>query len=145
MAFQGLATIVVEQITPSLVRISGPGLDLFPGTSGTIGLSAATGVAPDVILPSTLLVPVATFNGQPISLQAGHRVQVTPASAGPLTNLQPSVVKTGTTPQDFRITVTNTNANLTTQDLEIYVEVVAPATGPGHVHVHVDAEVDVGQ
>jgi hypothetical protein len=144
MAFQGLATVVVEQLTPNLIRISGPGLDLLPGTSGTIGLSAAAGTVPDVRLPATLLIPVATFAGQPISLQAGHRVQVTPDSAGPLTNLQPSVAKTGTTPQDFRITITNTNANLTTQDLEIYVEVVGKLEHGDHVRVHVDADVEVG-
>ncbi len=70
---------------------------------------------------------------------------------GPLTNLPPSIEKTGTTPADFQILVTNTNTSLTTQSLEIYVEAVTkaarnvrvgPIVGPVVTIVEGNAEIE---
>lgn len=136
MAFQGLGTLVVELVTPNLVRLTGPGFNLFPGQSGFIGLAQIQGT-PDITLPSAFTAPQLA-----VPLRASIRVQVTPmgASDGPFTNLACSVAKTGDSPADFLITLTNTNANETTQDLEIYVESTPEpkATGSGTVNIVVN-------
>jgi hypothetical protein len=75
------------------------------------------------VLPLPFWTIAAAMCGSLVSLRAAVEVRICPESAGPLTNLQPSVTKTGETAGDFRITVKNTNTGLATQSLEIYVEV----------------------
>jgi hypothetical protein len=123
MSFIG--TPLVQLITPTLVRIVG--VSLAANTGGTIGLATAA-VAPDVALPPGFQLPA--FQGQPVALVAGVRVTVEPESGGPFTNLPPSIEKTGTTEEDFRILITNTKVDETTQTLEIYVESVSSARSP---------------
>lgn len=123
MSFTGTPTF--EQLTANLIRITG--LSLAVNTPGTIGLPEATGTPPDVLLPPSFKSPPLSFEGDPVSLQARIRVTLEPESSGPLTNLPPSIEKTGTTPEDFRITITNTNTSLATQTLEIYVQAVTKA------------------
>ncbi len=125
MSFTG--TPVIEQITPNLVRITG--IDLASEVAGTIGFEEATGTPPDIFLPGFFEAPSITFQNNPVPLQASIRVSIEPVSALGLTNLPPSIAKTGTTKEDFRITVTNTRVGLGTQTLEIYVESQAIVTG----------------
>lgn len=127
MSFIG--TPVIEMINKNLARITG--ISLASQVSGTIGLPQASGTPPDITLPSSFKAPTLSFEGDPVSLQARIVVSLEPVSGapGPLTNLPPSIEKTGTTPEDFRITVTNTNTSLTTQALEIYVQAVTKAGG----------------
>lgn len=117
MSFTG--TPIIQQITPHFVRITGIALE--SEDSGTIGLFGATGAAPDITLPEAFLAPPVTFDGTEVPLAARIHVSFVPVSAGPLTNLPPSVAKTGTTVADFRTTLTNTNTSLASQSLEIYV------------------------
>ncbi len=119
MAFIGSPSF--DQVSPRLLRISGIGLP--PDTSGTIGLRDNDPSPPDVVLPIGFWTIAAALCGSLVSLRAAVEVRISPESAGPLTNLQPSVVKTGETPGDFRITIKNTNTSLATQTLEIYIQV----------------------
>src|SRR5262249_35593244 len=103
MAFTG--TAVPKQISDSIVRVTGLSLGGGP-VSGTIGLHEQTGVAPDVILPIGFQPRTYLYANVPglVSLQDSIKVDVIPA--GPVVNsLQVDVVKSGTTPADFRITV----------------------------------------
>jgi len=119
MSFTG--TPVIQQISSHLIRITG--IDLAPaGTTGTIGLFEATGTPPDIRLPASFRAPEVSFQGVAVPLQASIRVGVEPVSAAGLTNLPPSIAKTGTTPEDFRVTLTNTKVDLFTQTLEVYIE-----------------------
>ncbi len=122
MAFGGTPTIV--QVNDRLVRITGVNL-ASANTSGTIRLTG--GPASDLTLPANFHASGFTYNGSPVSIQDAVRVNINPVSAGPLTNLQPSVSKTGTTQSDFQITITNTSASLTTQTLEIEISFDGPA------------------
>lgn len=118
MAFGG--TPVVTQINDHEVRITG--VDLAnANTEGTIGLTGATGTPPDITLPATFRAAPYTYQGNPVALQDSIDVNINPTTHGPLTNLQPSVEKTGTAAADFRIGIFNTSASLTTQTLEIVV------------------------
>ena len=126
MAFTG--TPVVEQLNDHLVRITG--ITLALSASGTIGLTGATGTAPDITLPANFSAGVYSYNGSSVSLQTQIICWTPiPASAGPLTNLPCSVGKTGTALTDFRITITNTNTGLATQSLEIYIMRAVPFVG----------------
>jgi hypothetical protein len=124
MSFTG--TPIFEQLTPNLIRITELTLDSL--ASGTIGLHESTG-SPDVRLPASFKAPALSFDGDPVSLAARILISIEPISGapGPLTNLPPSREKTGTTPEDFLVTVTNTNTSLPTQTLEIYVQAVTKA------------------
>jgi hypothetical protein len=125
MAFIG--TPVLELVTPNLVRITG--VSLAANASGTIGFADASGSPlPEVVLPRGFRVP--SGQGHLVALTDGIRVTVTPVSAGPFTNLPPSIVKAGTTPEDFTIGITNTKVDETTQTLEIYIESVSSAKSP---------------
>lgn len=91
--------------------------------------------------------PSASFGGQQVSLAALVRVEVHPASTGPRTNLPPSVEKSGTTPQDFRVRITNTKTDEVTQALEVYVTLLGEVDAGHGVVVEVvdspDARVTV--
>lgn len=112
-------TPIIEQISATELRITG--VSLPPTLSGTIGFSQSVN-NPNILLPEEFSAPSVEFQGEDVSLAALVKVSIGPDSAGPFTNLQPSVSKTITTsPEDFLIKITNTNVNLTTQDLEIYI------------------------
>jgi len=119
MAFTG--TPVVTQINDRTVRITGISV-AAANTVGTIGLAGATGTPPDIKLPSTFIAVAGDYLGQAIGLQDSIDVNINAVSAGALTNLMPSVAKTGTTQTDFRVSVTNTSASLATQTLEIVIQ-----------------------
>jgi len=118
MAFGG--TPVVLQINDHEVRITGVNL-AAANTEGTIGLTGATGTPPDITLPATFRAAPYLYQGNTVGLADSIDVNINPTTHGPLTNLQPSVEKTGTTVEDFRIGIFNTSASLTTQDLEIVI------------------------
>lgn len=117
MAFTGTPTI--KQISDSEVRITG--LSLIAGATGTIGLAGATGSAPDVEIPESFKTEHYTYGGQPVTFQDAIEAIAIPAATGVATAIPVSIVKTGTTVGDFRISFTNTQGSLATPDLEIYV------------------------
>ena len=120
MAFTGVA--VVKQIADNLVRITGVSL-AAEGAAGTIAFDESVAV-PGVRLPAgfkprTYDLPDAAAD---VSLQDSVQVLITFTNAGALYEAI-SVVKTGTKPTDFLITLTN-NAAVEGGDsgeLEIYV------------------------
>jgi len=124
MAFTG--TPVVTLVSDGLVRIHiGSGeedaFSLAEGASGTITLAEAT-VAGDVSLPAAFK-PRTYVNGtgDSVALQDSIQVELTYVDAG-ITTQPIRVVKTGTTPLNFLITLTNdSTAELASQGLEIYV------------------------
>lgn len=124
MSFIGTATI--EKISSDVLRITG--LSLPAGTEGVLGLSDASGSpTPDLLLPPSFRPEEFTFDGQTVPLVASVKVSVEPVTTGPLTNLPPSITKTGATSAGFRIAIKNTKVDLTTQELEIYVAFLRPA------------------
>jgi hypothetical protein len=140
MAFNG--TPIFEQISPTELRLTG--LSLSANTAGIIGFSTASGSpTPDVLLPDTFVAPEASFGGDPIALAALVKVDIEPVTAAGLTNLPPSIEKTGETSVDFRIKITNTKVDLTTQEMEIYFTLLGQAsTGPA-IAVNVQDSHDV--
>lgn len=110
MPFTG--TPIVKEITDNLVRITG--ISLAGGDSGTIGLHEAVpimSVSPDIRLPVGFKPRIYEFSNIPalVSLQDSVQVYfnyILPGSVVPVV----SVVKTGTTPQDFLIVMANTSA-----------------------------------
>lgn len=115
MAFTGSAT--VKAVSDRIVRITG--LSLAGNASGIIGLNGATGSAPDVKTPATFQPSPYNYDGSVVALQDAISVSIAPdaAVANPL---QVFAAKTGTTPADFRITVTNSSGSAT-PELEFYV------------------------
>ena len=111
MAFTG--TAVIKQVSDSIVRITG--LSLATTVSGTIALTGHTGATPDVTLTEHY-----AYLGSNVPFVDAIEVLVQAATvlAG-APNI--TVVKTGTTLADFRITLTNGFASLS-QGLEIYVK-----------------------
>lgn len=122
MAFTG--SPVVTQLNDNELRITGVSLD--HSAVGTIGLNGASGGAPDITLPATFRASAYTYQGNPVGLQDSVDAVVNMVSAGPLTNLMPSISKTGTTVADFRISITNTNTTDNTQTLEILITITRP-------------------
>lgn len=115
MAFTGVA--VVEQIADNIVRITGVSLEaLQTGTIGLNGYGASSGAA-DIELPAGF-VPA---NYADVSLQ--DQVKVTFV---PITQVQTAipirVLKTGTKPLDFLVSMVNDHASLASPQYEIYVE-----------------------
>jgi len=116
MAFTGTPTF--QMVSDSICRITG--LSLAAATAGTIGLTGATGSAPDVTLPAQFKTEHYAYLGTDVPFQAFIDCEVKPVTA--LTNFSvPAVAKTGTTVADFRITVTNSFGS-TSPGLEIYVK-----------------------
>jgi len=125
MAFSGTPT--VTQVSDTELRITG--VSLAASAVGTIGLTGATGTPPDITLPATFRAAPYTYQAVAIGLQDEITVVINPVSAGPLTNLQPSVSKTGTAVTDFRISIENTNSGSATQTLEIIVRTARGKVG----------------
>jgi hypothetical protein len=96
-------------------------LSLASDASGTIGLFRST-LGPEVRLPQSFSAESYAFEGGIVGLtdvlQIDFTLGLTP---GGFTNLMPSVQMSGTTPEDFGITVTNTNTSEPTQPLTIRV------------------------
>jgi len=131
MPFVG--TPVLELVGDRELRLTG--ISLQASVTGTIGLFQATGVAPDIKLPESFVVDAYTYGGVAQSISAGLQVVVVPATAGPVTNLPVSVVKSGTTQADWRVSIVNTNSGLQTQDMEIWFRFIGGGrvTNPGRV------------
>jgi hypothetical protein len=151
-------TAVIEQISTTELRITGLVLPAnistgdSPDAVGTIGFSNAGGTrpAPDLALPDTFVPPSVSFNGAPVSLRALVKVDIEPESAGPFTNLPPSIEKTGEG-EDFRITITNTKVGEATQTLEIYLTLLGQGSATPGISVSVQdspearVEISVGR
>ncbi len=105
MAFTG--TAATKQISDGIVRITG--LSLGAGASGTIGLSGATGSAPEVLLPASFDPEPYSRGGVDITLADMLLAETIPAAVGTATSIPISIVKSGTTDADFRFTLTNTS------------------------------------
>lgn len=118
MAFTG--TAVVKQVADGIVRITG--LSLAAGASGTIGLAGATGTTPGVTLPASFKTVHYTYGGVNVPFADSIDVTALPAATGVATAIPTAVVKSGTTVEDFRATITNTHGSLATPNLEIYVK-----------------------
>lgn len=116
MAFTG--TPVVTQISDSVVRITG--VSLASGATGIVGLAAHTGAAVDVALPHAFLTEHYTFLAHTVTFQDCLHASVGAAASAASFQL-PSVVKSGTTVQDFRFTFANAFASATPA-LEIYIK-----------------------
>jgi hypothetical protein len=103
MAFFGAA--ILTQASDRIVRIIGLSLPAGAG-SGTIGLAGFTGTPPDVRLPAAFKTEHYAYLGKPVPLVDAIEVTYVPntsfATAVPI-----SIVKTGTTVGDFRITFQN--------------------------------------
>ena len=121
MAFTGVA--IVKQVSDREVRITGVSL-ASEGGAGTIGLFEKD-VAPDVRLPAGFQ-PREYDNpdaAAKVTLQDSIKVTFNYKNAG-ATAQAISTVKTGTTPDDFVVTMTN-NAAIeggNSGELEIFVE-----------------------
>lgn len=117
MAFTG--TAVVKQITDQIVRITG--LSLAAGAAGTIGLTGETGTAPGVTLPASFKTEHYAYLGVNVPFADSIECTAEAAAVGVATAIPVSVVKSGTSVADFRITITNTHGSLATPNLEIMV------------------------
>ena len=102
---------VVTEITDGLFLITGVALAL--SASGTISLSGGTGEA-KMTAPNWGAEGTKTIGQQTQVIT--NRTTAVPATATPL-----RVVKSGTTPTDFLITVTNDDGAAASGSLEIYV------------------------
>lgn len=117
MAFTG--TPAVQKINDRKFRIAG-GITLAGDASGTIGFSDKT-VAAEVSLPAPNWDPYSLPDGSTVSLI--EAIEVSIALTTDVTSAVPiSVVKTGTTHQDFVITLHNDSAATVSAELEIWVE-----------------------
>ena len=126
-------TPVIEQVSSRVLRITGSpdqAVTLSPNASATLGFSVAEGALPDLVFPEGFAAPSASFGGVQVSLAALVKVDVSPISVGPRTNLPPTVEKFGTTAQDFRVRITNTKTDEVTQALEIYVSLLGGEGDP---------------
>jgi hypothetical protein len=116
MAFIKTDTFEMAQLSQTSVWIGG--LQLLPNNStGTIAFFGSD-VDADIVLPEGF---APTSDGP---MRGVVRVLTVPNSAGPLTNLPDSVTKTGSSVEDFLITLTNTKVDLNTQVFEVYVDLV---------------------
>lgn len=116
MAFTG--TPVVVQLSDRLARITG--LSLAAGASGTIGLFRNSGT-PGVRLPAAFQPSNYQAEGHTVTLQDAVQCTWENAAVGVATAVPLAVVKTGTTDEDFAITMTNTHGSLACPVQEIMV------------------------
>jgi hypothetical protein len=80
---------------------------------------------PEVRLPQAFAAAPYLFEGGIIELADAVQIDFTLGlTPGAFTNLQPSVQMSGTTPENFEITITNTNDHEPTQPLTIHVKYV---------------------
>lgn len=117
MSFTGTSSIL--QLSESELVIHG--LSLASDASGRIGLFRST-LGPEVRLPQSFFAEAYHYLegivGLGDAIQVDFTLGLTP---GGFTNLLPSVQMSGTTPEDFEITITNTNTGEATQPLTIRI------------------------
>jgi len=112
--------------TPSILQLSAHelvihGLSLASDASGRIGLFRST-LSPEVRLPQSFFAESYHYQEGIVGLGDVLLVDFTLGlTPGGFTNLMPSVQTSGTTPEDFEITITNTNTSEPTQPLTIRV------------------------
>jgi hypothetical protein len=112
--------------TPSILQLSERevvihGLSLASDASGRIGLFRST-LNPEVRLPQAFVAEPYHYQGGIIRLSDAVQIDFTLGlTPGGFTNLMPSVQTSGTTPEDFEVTITNTNTGEPTQPLTIRV------------------------
>ncbi len=106
---------VVTKITDGLVRITAD--SLASGATGTIGLFPSTAGGGVVLLPEGCEWGAYTD----VTLQDAVQVQINPTSDVSNYGIPMRVVKTGSTPEDFLITITNDSAATASAALELYV------------------------
>jgi hypothetical protein len=114
MAFTGSATIL--QVSDRKVRITG--LSLASAAVGTISLSGGTGA---VKLPHAFKASAYVAEEHTVNLQDSIQASIIPTTAV-ATAIPVEIVKTGTTPTDFLISLTNNHGSLASPNLEIYIE-----------------------
>jgi hypothetical protein len=117
---------LVRLVSDGLIRLVNNGMTevdfgLAEGASGTITLDEATVPGEVVLLPAFRPRTYENSAGQKISLQDSVQVEI--VFTGQQTVSQPvRVVKTGTTPLDFLITLTNdSNSELSAVEFEVYI------------------------
>lgn len=127
MAFTlGAPAAVVKLVSERVVRISQIANPETPfrlanGATGTIGLAEKT-VAGDITLPAGFQPrPYERPDGAIVSLQDSISVKVFDGSNPVATQAPLGIVKSGTTPEDFEISIENSGAAASGQ-LEIYIE-----------------------
>ena len=119
-----IGTAVITPIKDNMVRVTGLSLGILGDGSGigTIGLHGFTGTAPDVVLPATFKPVPYSYPTSPVTevtLQDSVRCEYSFVDNDEqVENL--IVIKTGTTTQDFRITLRNTGGSASS-GLEFYV------------------------
>lgn len=117
MSFTGTASIL--QLSEQELVIHG--LSLASDASGRIGLFRST-LGPEIRLPQSFFAEAYHYQegivGLGDALQVDFTLGLTP---GGFTNLLPSVQISGTTPEDFEITIKNTNTGEATQPLTIRI------------------------
>lgn len=117
MAFTGAATI--KKISDNLFRITGVSLGI--GAAGTIALSQnAAASEVDITAPGWEKYDSVGLHGGTVSLAEAVSVTVNDIDVAGTTVEPVVIVKTGTVPTDFLITLTNRDA-AATGTLEIYV------------------------
>lgn len=117
MAFTGAA--VITKISDTLFRITGVSLDA--AASGTIALAGNAAAAEvDITAPDWDVYDVPGAHGGQVTLNESVQVTYQVAETGQAVTEPLSVVKTGTVPSDFLITLTNPDA-AASGALEIYV------------------------
>jgi hypothetical protein len=122
MSFTGTPHIL--QLSESELVIHG--LSLASDAAGTIGLFRST-LSPEVRLPQSFAAEAYPFQGGIVGLGDAVQVDFTLGlTPGAFTNLMPSVLMTGTSPEDFGITITNTNTTEPTQPLTIRIRNARP-------------------
>jgi hypothetical protein len=112
--------------TPSILQLSERelvihGLSLVSNASGRIGLFRST-LSPEVRLPQAFVAEAYSYQEGLIGLGDAIQVDFTLGlTPGGFTNLLPSVQTSGTTSEDFEITITNTNTSEPTQPLSLRI------------------------
>lgn len=112
--------------TPNILQLSEReivihGLSLASDASGRIGTFRST-LNPEIKLPQAFVAASYSYQEGIVELRDAIQIDFTLGLApGGFTNLMPSVQMSGTTPEDFEITITNTNTGEPTQPLTIRV------------------------
>ena len=122
MPFTGTSSILQLSAEELVIH----GLSLASDASGTIGLFRST-LGPEIRLPQSFAADTYHYQGGIVGLGDALQVDFTLGlTPGGFTNLLPSVQTSGTTPEDFEITITNTNTTEPTQPLTIRVRNARP-------------------
>lgn len=113
MAFTG--TPALHRVSDGMVRLTG--VSLAAGADGTISMDAGTGEVKFGAAQG--IAPWEPYEG--VSLQTAVKVETNPVTDVSNFGIPIRVVKTGTDPSDFLITLTNDSAATASAELEIYI------------------------